>query len=57
MDVTDLNSMVLLATFTAIFFYILYCVVRAAVRRGIIDAHEYLGSDEKNDSDESQRKS
>ncbi|WP_170184031.1 hypothetical protein [Glutamicibacter uratoxydans] len=57
MDVTDLNSMVLLAAFTAIFFYILYCVVRAAVRRGIIDAHEYLGSDRESDADENQRKS
>ncbi|WP_313813734.1 hypothetical protein [Glutamicibacter sp.] len=50
MDVTELNSLILLVTATAVFFYVLFCVVRAAVKRGIIDAREYLGADQKNHS-------
>lgn len=35
-----LNSPVLLVVFAAIFFYVLYGVIRAAVRDGILQADE-----------------
>ena len=34
------DSPVLLVVFTAVFFYILYGVIRAAARDGILQAHE-----------------
>jgi hypothetical protein len=37
---TDLNAIVLAVVFTAIFFYVLYGVIRAAVRDGITQAYE-----------------
>ncbi|WP_258802363.1 hypothetical protein [Pseudarthrobacter sp. NS4] len=37
---TDLNNVVLAVLFTAIFFYVLYGVIRAAVRDGIGQADE-----------------
>ncbi len=38
MDADPLNSLVLSAVGAAVFFYVLYGVVRAATRDGIIDA-------------------
>ena len=37
----DLTGLVLFALFGAIFFYILYGVIRAAVRDGILQADEW----------------
>lgn len=41
MDPSLLNSVVLLAAFSAIFFYVLYGVVKAAVREGMKQAWKY----------------
>jgi uncharacterized membrane protein len=38
LDADPLNSLVLSAVCAAVFFYVLYGVVRAATRDGIIDA-------------------
>lgn len=38
MDADPLNSLVLSAVCAAVFFYVLYGVVRAATRDGIVDA-------------------
>lgn len=37
---SPLNNPVLLAVFSAVFFYVLYGVIRAAVRDGILQADE-----------------
>ncbi|WP_180967315.1 hypothetical protein [Zhihengliuella halotolerans] len=37
---TDLSSLVLTVLFAAVFFYVLYLVVRAAVRGGLRDHDE-----------------
>ena len=34
------DSLVLAVVFAAVLFYVLYCVIRAAVRDGILQAHE-----------------
>ena len=42
MDADPLNSLVLSAVCAAVFFYVLYGVVRAATRDGIIDARRHV---------------
>ena len=42
MDAAPLNSFVLFVVYAAVFFYILYGVVRAATRDGIIAARREL---------------
>lgn len=42
MDADPLNSLVLAAVCAAVFFYVLYGVVRAAARDGILDARRQV---------------
>lgn len=45
MDAGPLNFVVLLAVGAAVFFYVLYLVIRAAVRDGIVRADERRTAD------------
>ncbi len=45
MDAGPLNFVVLSVVFAAVFFYVLYRVVRAAVRDGIVQADERRAAD------------